>query len=321
MEHFLKSPNIGLKNERALSKKDFVHYSCYITINKVFTFIIKAGGKTVGKSRISSELIDNFTSILKEKYVGICKKQLTSLILELIEFHKLEVRVASEKKINNDHINANYFDAQIKIANYKTLIGFRNHCKNLENIANEFRQRSIKEMPIIIKGVSVYHLTKNKRNIKRSGDIDLIYSDPSILELILIEMGFSKDGEVSDHEYSQMVKGNQVIDIHKYIPIINYSEGVINKAKKATNNNNRVFFESYTNMLTSKLRYEELSKNSFACEELGGLLLPNIEYQFLILCAHIFKNYVTSSFHISSGVILAELLDAYELSERITSQM
>lgn len=110
-----------------------------------------------------------------------------------------------------------------------------------------------------------------------------------------------------------MKKNNNIVDIHEYIPILDYSKGMVTKAKKVHANNSRLFFESSTDVSTAKLYYSEIAASALKCNYLGDMLIPDVHYQLLILCAHMFRDYINSHFHFSSDIRLAELLDALDL--------
>lgn len=227
-------------------------------------------------------------------------KMIRGMFLHLITTHKLENKIDKifTCSLNNYHIDSKELYTELENKKKKVRLIFDEQCKVLRKIASQFRLRGFKELPIVIKGGSIFGITNDHRSIKRSNDIDLIYSDVSIIEMILTEMGFERKGDdkLSEHEYCMMVKDNVVIDVHKYIPIINYSDGIIDKSKKAVANNSRIFFESFTKIKQEKLLYSEIANNSLL-SDFFGLPIPRLNYQVLILSANIFRDYVNSCFH------------------------
>lgn len=253
-----------------------------------------------------------FREIARARFTSGNEGLLPKFMLEMLLLHKLEGRV----KQDDLWIDSNLKNAQISqtlhVSRYRSRLMFLKQCQLTKEIAGLFKCHNIKELPILIKGISTYGLTEQMHHIRRSVDMDLIYSDPSMLEALLKKIGFVRvnDDGLSDHEFATMARDDLVIDIHKFIPVFGCSEGMMNKASKAES---PIFFESFTKLTRDEIPYSELNRDAFAVPSFGGMRVPNVHHQILILCAHIFKNFVHSLFHCSSGVILAELLDVCDL--------
>jgi len=275
------------------------------------------------KKTILSNLFDDILAAIYQTVEVGSETVHTSIVshtfTNLVCFHKLEGRVECEyfldKKLN-PLLASNIRNKLIK-TNQEAQLQHRKQCTIIKQISKYFLDSKIAELPVVIKGVSTYFTTKDRSNLRFSSDIDLIYSDPVVLEKLLNEMGFMRvsDDSVSDHEYCHMVKDGVVIDIHKYIPIINYSSGMVSKALKASASNVKIIFESFTKIVTETIEYSEIRSESSPCDDLDGILLPNASIQILISCAHTFRNYINSLFHFSSGVKLADLLDIIDLMQ------
>lgn len=116
-------------------------------------------------------------------------KILRSAFLQLICFHKLELRVDIEQlplKFGSSIQKQSMF-AGLALARRKTQITFEEQCEIIRIVARSYKEKGIRELPIIIKGASIFGLTKNQNNIRRSADIDFICSDPIILETVLTD--------------------------------------------------------------------------------------------------------------------------------------
>jgi len=253
---------------------------------------------------------------IRREQKELYNKMLNKMFLQFITAHKLEGKIDKEQMSNNDfQILDHSFFAYLEICEQNNRFMFEKQRQVLREIEDLFKLRGYKELPIVIKGVSLFGITNNHRNIKRSKDIDMIYSNPSVLESVLTDIGFKREGddEISEHEYCMMVREDIIIDVHKFVPILNYSDGIINKSRKAEATNRRIFFESFTRIEKLNLLYPEIAKHSLVSDTLGEIPVPDVHYQILILCANIFRDYVNSHFHFSSGIILAELLDVIEL--------
>ncbi|MFE6075210.1 hypothetical protein ACFVQB_12110 [Paenibacillus sp. NPDC057886] len=276
------------------------------------------------------ELLSKLLSTFFEKLTvgrdqqSINYRLINKMLIQLIALHKLECRIDKDyfKKNNFENLDYVFFNDLESIRN-KTRMKFEKQVLVLRELSDSFKLRGYNELPIVIKGASIYGITGDLRTIKRSNDIDIIYSDFILLESVLTEMGFEKDemNETSKHEHSLMVRGDILIDIHKYIPILKYSESIINKAMKAKRTESTILFESFTKMEEYSVDYVELGRHSFSDYSNLGLRVPAINYQVLILCAEIFRDYVNSQSHFSSGIIIADLLDVMELIRHPTFQM
>lgn len=243
--------------------------------------------------------------------------RLNLMLLKLISFHRLEARISNTRLpiiLHNQTLDP-HFAASLMMEKRKTALRFEEQRGVIREIADAFRAKGMERMPIVIKGSSVFGLTGNPNHIRRSADIDLIYSDPEVLEAVLTDIGFTRDANYwsDSHEYCHMTRDHIIIDIHKYMPIIDYSAEINKKAEHAIARDSRIFFESSTNLVREELLYSHIVDSAQACEALGGMLVPDIHNQILIISAHIFKNFVHSAFRIPSEVKLAELLDIVDL--------
>lgn len=235
-------------------------------------------------------------------------------VFQAVEKHKLEGRINIDeiKEIYNFHNLGLHFIACLMVAKYEIENIFKNHVTAMEEINKKLEARGIKEVPIIVKGLSIYGTTNNTLNVRRNADIDLLYSDPPLLEMILRELNYEKKETFSQHEYCVMINGAISIEIHNYIPVTNYSNENKRNAKKAMINNKKIFFES--NAASEEcIFYEDIVNGARVCDYLGKMFIPDVNYQALILCSHIFRNYTNSLFSFSSHVIIAELLDLLDL--------
>lgn len=254
----------------------------------------------------------SFREIARNKLSGADQSLLPKFLLELLLLHKLEERVSKDDQWLDDYLQNAQLSQGLNASRNQTRLRFLKQCQLAKEIGNLFQHKNIKEVPILIKGISLYGLTEQTHHIKRSVDMDLIYSDPFKLETLLMEIGFARinDHGQNDHEYGAMVRDELVIDIHRFVPVYACSEGMMNKATKAESS---IFFESFTRMTRDEINFLELNSDACALPNLGNIRVPSVHYQILILCANIFRNFAHSLFHCSSGVILAELLDVRDL--------
>ncbi|MEK3877777.1 nucleotidyltransferase family protein [Paenibacillus sp. FSL M7-0420] len=260
-------------------------------------------------------ILKNFLEITRTRFIPGQEDLITKFLLELILLHKLEGRVSQDLQHLEDKIQSTNLTQTLDDSRYRNQLRFLKQCQLAKEIVNLFQRHNFNEFPILIKGISIYGLTNQAYHIRRSVDMDLIYSDPASLVSLLMEIGFAKINEdgISDHEFSTMVREELVIDIHKFIPVFGYSEGMLKKALRAEKH---IFFESFTKLTSDKISYSDLNQDAYAVPNFGGMRVPDVHYQVLILCAHLFKNFVHSLFHCSSGIILAELLDIRDLLRR-----
>ncbi|WP_427052430.1 hypothetical protein [Paenibacillus sp. TC-CSREp1] len=277
-----------------------------------------------------NKLLEVLFSTFYEKFSSNSNQQvinyrlINKMFIQLIAVHKLECRIETEKLKINKYVKLDHvFFNDLELIKSKTRIKFDKQVLVLKELSENFKSRGFIDLPIVIKGASVFGITGDLRTLKRSNDIDIIYSDLPLLESVLTEMGFEKDemNTPSKHEYSLMVRGDILIDIHKCIPILKYSEGIIEKAVKAKRTGSNILFESFTQMQEYTVEYSELRHNSFKSSSNLDMDVPEIHYQILILCAEIFRDYVKSQSHFSSGIVMADLLDVMELVGNPTFQM
>ncbi|GBF75265.1 hypothetical protein PA598K_03657 [Paenibacillus sp. 598K] len=242
-------------------------------------------------------------------------KTCDSEFLAILKKHKLQGRISipellkmnSFKRFDQKLVIASLMHEKVKINAFAD-----KHQLAISEIANEFINQKIAALPIIIKGLSIFSLTNDVSNIRFSVDIDMIYSDPEFLSAILTELGYIREDTVSSHEHCIMYKNDVTIEIHNYIPVIHYSKGAIKKAVKTEKNNKQLYFENAA-VEETMIRYEDLVTNAQPSSFLHGILVPSINDQVLILCTHIFRNYVKSQFSFASQIKLAELLDVLDL--------
>ncbi|WP_339272224.1 nucleotidyltransferase family protein [Paenibacillus sp. FSL W8-0426] len=250
-----------------------------------------------------------------EKFTGDKRNDDFSLrVLLAITNHKLEgrINIADLLKMNNSQMLTKQFIASLMFSQHEIKNTFQRHLGVMQEIFREFDKRGLHDYPILIKGFSVFGLTRNNINLRRSADIDLIYSDPQMLEYILIELNFQKDEFPSEHEYCRMIREDAAIEIHKYVSIIDYSEDINQKKIKAYENNRKIFFE-YPTLKKNQIYYDDLIQGAQLCDHLGGVIVPDIHYQIFILCTHVFRNFVNSQFLFASHIIIAELFDIVDL--------
>lgn len=235
-------------------------------------------------------------------------------VLMAIKKHKLEgrVNIVELMKLEKAEYLSTHFVASIMFAKNTLNEIFEKHLHAVQEIIQEFKIQGIKELPIVVKGFSIYGLTNNINNLRRSVDIDLIHPSPPILEGVLSNLGYQNDYRFSEHEYCGMSKGDVAIEIHNYIPIIDYSKDIEKKAKLAQLNNQNIFFE-FHNLEKGQIQYSDLIQEAQTCSHMGGLLIPDVHYQILIISTHLFRNFINSQFHFSSHIIIAELLDILDL--------
>lgn len=240
--------------------------------------------------------------------------KLDGMLLKALMKHKLIGRIDTaniQKLENGDTLGLEFF-LELLIEKRTIETTFEKHLCAIQEIIQQFKLRGINEFPIVIKGVSVFGLTNVTDSIRRSGDIDLIYSDTALLESVLLELGYKKKEKFSDHEYCEMYNEEMIIEIHNYIPIMNYSEASKKKAKNAYSRNTNIFFE-LSSIETEKIYYDDIIHARQSCHLFDEELILNVHYQLIILSAHIFRNFVSSQFNFASNIIIAELLDIIDL--------
>lgn len=237
-------------------------------------------------------------------------------LLEIIRMHKVDGRINTNKLIELKRLKmvSDVLVSRIIASKFEIIERHKKQIAAIQEIMDHFKKKDIKPYPILIKGISIYSLTRNAKSLKRSMDIDLLYPNPEHLTSILMEIGYNKvDDKQVEHEYCQMEKDGIVLDIHNYIPVLRYSDEIRKKAIVCNKINKSVFFE-LINFPTKGLDYKNLLPLTVNCDLLKNILIPNTTLQILILCSHIFRNYVMARFN-PKNILMAELLDIIDLLE------
>jgi len=172
---------------------------------------------------------------------------------------------------------------------------------------------------LILKGFSTYALTGNLFNLHGSSDLDLSYDNLELLWNVLSKLGYIGK-RLFGHEYGHMTRGDIKIDIHEYFPVYSYPEGLIMHDLQH-HQNVPVVQHGPMSLKEYRLYYEDF------CQELTNGKTPETSdltflqptFLVLLLCAHQFKNCVTSLHYMGEHhrtVRLAELMDIAELTKQ-----
>lgn len=166
------------------------------------------------------------------------------------------------------------------------------------------------ESPIVqIKGNSA-SLNLRAPNIARpSRDIDLIANDPVKLTKVLERNGYQVSHPSICHEESGLgYPGKADIDVHRYFPSWSYMHRVEHPAPSG--------WLGRTRIISEHLTYEDIVQSAIPHPaSMSGLgLIPGPAVTALILCTHVFKDYVEAPIFAEIGQVrLAEVCEFLEL--------
>jgi len=162
---------------------------------------------------------------------------------------------------------------------------------------------------VIVKGITSFALTGDRRLLRRTNDIDLLWHDPAGLTDVLASLGYhTSDDHCRNHEYSAVYRHGVKVDVHNYFPV----ETPRQVAVLGPSNGHRVL--STSSFLEAELSYDFL-RSSAQDSGLAGLRVPSIEVAVLIAVAHSYREYAHQPFALPNGTVrIGELLEIQRLS-------
>jgi hypothetical protein len=237
-------------------------------------------------------------------------------LIELVDLHNLSGRFLRRIKDQvlpwitsrlTEALQELYFKTSLKVVEHTNAIG---------QINSQLRGNS--PSSIVVKGISTYALV-NLEYTKRYGcDIDLLYSDPTLLVDVLEGLGYRQSKTPFQYEVGGYQKGDVEIDVHEYFPVFSYPDALMS-ANLNPLSHPGIWCQNYQ-MDEHRITYDDLKEHSCCgrTHETRNLCFPDPNMLTLIFCAHAFRHY-TDLWSISHrgmpGVPLAELGDLFELVE------
>jgi hypothetical protein len=263
----------------------------------------------VTSNKIANTILEYYLSLISDLRDPIEKNK---RILQTIFNHKLENKVNIMEIANIDDEYKKKLFIQLEYEKRMIRDTFNDHIESINEIMHEFKKRNLEEFPIVLKGISTFGITNNTINIRRSSDIDLIYSDANILEEVLLNLGYSKIETYSNHEHCMMVRNDICIDVHIYVPVLEYSNSMLRKSKNAKSENRKIIFETSPNIMHA-VDYYFFLKDSHFNPHINNILIPSLNNHLIIMCANIFRDYVRSLFNFSFNVVISDLIDIIDI--------
>ncbi|WP_240420360.1 nucleotidyltransferase family protein [Paenibacillus periandrae] len=207
------------------------------------------------------------------------------------------------KKFSNELIE--------KLSNFQNDIEVRN--RNFMKVLNELNEviDSRNSSYIVIKGFSYYALTGESQSIRYSTDIDLFCNEFQLLKAGLSSINFVDTNEfLSPHEIGNMIRNNIVMDVHNYFPVLSYPKIVQQQKDYLPDQFQGYWFQKNQELRVTKIYYNDLLENSTfgITVDTNNIKILEPCMLILILCAHIFKDYVWEPYKV-------DLLRLGELAE------
>lgn len=162
--------------------------------------------------------------------------------------------------------------------------------------------------PLFIKGATAAILCNSKKNIRRSGDIDLFYNDIPLLKSKLILLGYREiNASPSAHEDSFFEKNGIFIEIHKFFPILmepQYPEENFENKRQLQMPDIKIRELEYTALLAHSITVS----NKVAT----NITVTDPAMTVFLLSAHMYKNMFWEPYRISK-IRLSEILEINDL--------
>lgn len=169
------------------------------------------------------------------------------------------------------------------------------------------------EPPLILaKGAAIHALTGENRHIRFARDLDLFFHDPERLKRVMEHLGYSGEKLEAGHEYAILQREDIVVEIHRYFPVHSYPSAIeaidLNPASSPL-----LWFQNLGLYTTAEVGYWDLAHECIhgKTKETKGMVVPNPCLSVLLLCSHIFKNYVEPAFwrvHLSEAANVFDLV-------------